>query len=249
MSVDLDVLLSIEKGNLCEALCKFIPEVRKKDGGEYPGKTLYEMIVCIQKFLNEKNIPWKLIDDKEFILVKNVLDNVMKERAQLNLGMVKRQAEFISLDYEEELWRKGILGEDSPDKLRDTVLFILGINLVLRAGDKHHDLRRDSPSKKSQLAFECDAESGKRCLVYCEDTITKTNDGGLSNLKKDRKIVWIFPSDNIVRCPVRLVDKYVSLCPEVTVKSKKDNFYLRSLEKPNPAQWYGEQAVGKEHLV
>ena len=64
-------------------------------------------------------------------------------------------------------------------------------------------------------------------------------------MKKDRKIVWIFPSENVVRCPVRLVDKYVSLCPKVTAKTKKCNFYLRSLEKPNPAQWYSVQAVGK----
>ena len=84
-------------------------------------------------------------------------------------------------------------------------LFILGINLALRAGDEHHDLRRDAPDKPSQLSFECDTKTGKRCLVYREDTVMKTNDGGISNLKKERKIVWIFPSENVVRCPVRLV--------------------------------------------
>ena len=248
-SLDIDVLSLITKANLCHALCKFILEItKKKDGSDYLGKTLYELVVSIQKYLNQNDIPWKIIDDPEFLDVKTVLDNTMKDRAIRNIGMVKRQAEFISLDYEEELWKSGTLGEDTPDKLRDTVLFILGINLALRAGDEHHDLRRNSPDKSSQLSFERDQESGKRCLVHREDTVMKTNDGGLSNLKKDRKIVWIFPSKNIVRCPVRLVDKYVSLCPEVTMKSKKNNFYLRSLEKPNPAQWYGEQAVRKNTL-
>ena len=47
---------------------------------------------------------------------------------------------------------------------------------------------------------------------------------------------------------MRLVYKYVSLCPDVG-KSKKYNFYLRSLEKPNPAQWYGDQLVGKNSLI
>ena len=51
----------------------------------------------------------------------------MKERARGNVGMVKCQAEFISVDYENELWRSGVLGEDSPEKLSDTVLFLLGI--------------------------------------------------------------------------------------------------------------------------
>ena len=39
--------------------------------------------------------------------------------------------------------------------------------------------------------------------------------------------------------------QYISLCPEVTDKTKKNNFYLCSLEKPNPAQWYGVQVVRK----
>ena len=32
-------------------LARFISEVRKEDGQEYPGKTLYEMISSIQTFL------------------------------------------------------------------------------------------------------------------------------------------------------------------------------------------------------
>ena len=150
--------------------------------------------------------------------------------------MVKKSAKFLSVEFGNELWRSGTLGEDTPDKLRDTVLFILGINLALRAGDEHHDLHRDSPTKNSQLSFECDAASGKRCLVYWEDTVTKTNDSGIGNMKKECKVILIFPSHNMVRCPVKLIDKYISLCPQVTEKSKKDNFYLRTLEKTNPAQ-------------
>ena len=127
-------------------------------------------------------------------------------------------------------------------------MFVLGINLALRAGNEHYNLRRHSPEKASQLTFERDTISGKRCLVYREDTVTKTNDGGLANMKKERKVVWIFPNESPLRCPVRLVDKYMSLLPDVG-KSKKSNFYLRSLEKPNPAQWYGDQPVGKNTLT
>ena len=117
--------------------------------------------MSIQKYFNQNDVPWKLIEDPEFIEVRTVLDNVMKERAMQNVGMIKKQAEFISLDYENELWRSGVLGEGTPDRLRDTVLFILGINLALRAGDEHHELRRNSPEMPSQLSFECDSNSGK----------------------------------------------------------------------------------------
>ena len=68
-------------------------------------------------------------------------------------------------------------------------------------------------------------------------------------MKKDRNIVWVYPSEDPTRCPIRLVDKYISLLPEVTPKTKKFNFYLRSLEKSNLAQWYGEQVVGHHSLT
>ena len=242
-------LVNLSPAALNASLCRFIPEVTKcKDGGDYPGKTLYEMVVSIQKFLNQNNIPWKLLEDPQFLDVKTVLDNTMKERAQRNIGMIRKQAQLITFEHEDYLWSQGLLGEDTPDKLRETVLFLLGINLALRAGDEHYDLRRNSAEKASQLSFERDQNSGKRCLVYHEDTVTKTNDGGLSNLKKERKVVWVFPSSNVNRCPVCIVDKYMSLLPEVG-KSRKANFYLRSLEKPNPAQWYGDQPVGKNSLI
>ena len=175
---DLDDVVNVEKEGLISALCKFIPEVMKvRDGTDYPGKTLYELVVSIQKYLNNNGKPWKLIEGPEFVEVRTVLDNVMKERAIQNLGMVRKQAQFMSLNFENSLWEKGLLGEETPDKLRETVLFLLGMNLLLRAGDEHYDLRRDSASKPSQLSFERD-EKGTRCLVYREDTVTKTNDGG-----------------------------------------------------------------------
>ena len=130
----LDDLKNLHKETLCFSLYRFIPEVTKLDGKDYPGKTLYQTVVSIQKHLNQNNIVWKLLDDPSFIDAKSVLDNVMKERASANIGMVRRQAEIITCDPENELWRQDILGEDIPDKLRDTVLFALGINLVLRGG-------------------------------------------------------------------------------------------------------------------
>ena len=123
------------------------------------------------------------------------------------------------------MWKDEILGESSPQQLRDTVLFLLGINLGLRAVDKHYNLRCDSKDKSSQLSFERDSK-GICCLVYHEDNVTKTNDGVLSSLKKECKVVWVYPSSNVVCCPVRLTDKYMSLLPPVKPKSKKYNFHL-----------------------
>ena len=171
----------------------------------------------------------------------------MKEWAQNNIGTVKKQAELLSFDVENKLWTSGILGEESPDQLRNTVLFLIGLNVGLRAGDEYYALRHDAPDLPSQLSFKRN-EKGVHYLLYQEDTMTKTNNGELNHMCKDRKVVWVYPSQNPVRCPVRIIDKYISLLPPVKVNSKKANFYLHSLERCTPAQWYGDQVVGLNTL-
>ena len=169
----------------------------------------------------------------------------MKERCADNIGNVRKQADLISYEYEEKMWCKGILGEDSPDKLQSMVLFLLGINLALHAVDEHYYLCRDMPDKMSQLSFKKN-DKGVHCLVFCEDTCTKTNDRGLGQMQKEWKIVWIYPSKNINRYPVHLVDKYLGLCPSHYVK--KPNFYLQSLKLPHPKQWYSHEVLGQNTI-
>ena len=145
---------------------------------------------------------------------------------------------------ENDLWEKSILGEDTPCKLRNTVLFLLGLNVTLRAIDEHYYLRRDMPNKQSQLQFKR-APNGTKCLVYREDFVIKTHDGGIKDRKHDRKVVWVYPNSNPVRCTVRLVEKYLSLCPNY---HKKENFYLQSRVKTMPKLWYQEQVIGKNTI-
>ena len=137
-NADIGNLNQIDEVSFGESLCYFIPEVsRAKGEGLYPAKTLYQLIVALQKYLNVNKVPWKLLDGPRFENVRNVLDNVMKQRTELSVGTVRKQADLITFDQENVLWREGLLGEDTPDKLRDTVLFLLGVNLALRAGDEH----------------------------------------------------------------------------------------------------------------
>ena len=112
--------------------------------------------------------------------------------------MVKRQGQVINAEIENKLWESGCLDEDTPDKVRCTLLFLIGLNVGLRAGDEYYDLRRDMPNLPSQLQFER-SDRAVRCLVYREDTTTKTNDGGLNHMRKERKVVWVYPSANVTR--------------------------------------------------
>lgn len=64
----------------------------------------------------------------------------MKELSSRGLGLDKKKAEIITAEQEDIMWRKGILGRDSPAKLLDTVLFQLGLHFALRAGQEHRTL-------------------------------------------------------------------------------------------------------------
>ena len=102
------------------------------------------------------------------------------------------------------------------------------------------------PDKDSQLSVRYN-EYGEKCIYYEEVTVTKTHDRGIADKNRDRKQVWIYPNnDNVDRCPVRLISKYLSLCPETYFK--KENFYLQSLQKPTPKHWYGGQVVDQNTL-
>ena len=102
------------------------------------------------------------------------------------------------------------------------------------------------PTEPSQISFKVN-DFGEKCLVFTEDSVTKTHDGGWNDMRRDRKVVWVFPNKaNLQRCPVRLVQKYINLCPLLYIK--KGNFYLQSLQKVTSNQWYGEQVVGQQSI-
>ena len=117
LNTDLSDFENLTQEKLEYCLVRFIPEVTKSKGeGEYPGKTLYQMVVALQKYLEINKLRWKLIHGDGFQDLRIVLDNVMKQRCASNVGNSKKQAELISYKHEEKMWQTGILGKDNPDK-------------------------------------------------------------------------------------------------------------------------------------
>ena len=145
-------------------LARFIAEVRRTDGAEYPGRTIYEMINSIQAYLRfkcKRNV--NLIDKtaRVFRSLNSALNFVMKERAGQGIGVETAQAKFISEEQENYLWEHGFLGSTNAELLRDTLVYVLGIQFALRAGQEHRNLRR----KNSQLSLQVD-EFGDEYLQY-----------------------------------------------------------------------------------
>ncbi len=63
----IDNLKQISKSNFCFSLCAFIGEIKKKDGSEFPGSSLYQIIICIQFFAEKNGLKIKLLDHPDFV--------------------------------------------------------------------------------------------------------------------------------------------------------------------------------------
>ena len=152
---DIEDVKTITKANLSAAVCRFITEVKKLDGSEYPAKTLYDIVICLQFWLETKGICWKLLSDKEFEQVRFTLDNVMKGCVAAGVGTKVRQAEVLTFSDEDLFWSLGVLGYHNPEALLHNVVFSLGLNCALRAGKEHRVLRSIplTPSLSSKQMF------------------------------------------------------------------------------------------------
>ena len=106
----LDEKSTISPQSLIFALVRFITEVKKVDGSEFPPRTLYDIIVCVQFHLECIGLNWKIINDKSFSDVKLTLDNVMKLHTAQGYGKGVRKAQVLSTFDEDYLWSLGLLG-------------------------------------------------------------------------------------------------------------------------------------------
>lgn len=199
-------LLSMTNKELNDALGVFVIEVRNQAGDEYRPNTLYELITSIQHHIRANGRFINLLDDMEFASMRQRLDSKMKELSRKGIGLDKKKADVISVQQEEALWQKTILGLNSPQKLLDTVVYTFGLNFALRAGQEHRQLR---VGEHSQLhVSEVD---GRRFLEYRED-VSKTYRGGIKQRKIEPKITRAYENlDNSERCPVRIYEQYMSL--------------------------------------
>ena len=226
-------------------LSRFVMEIRNEQGEEYQSGTLYSVCAGIQRYIREKRLafdiaePLDIYKDHHFNLFRSSLDSVLKDLHKRGIGNVKKQADVISEELEEKLWNDKLLGDDSPKKLQNTLIFCLGLNLALRSGQEHRRLRPDM----FQI-FE--RECAKPFLLYSESG-SKNNQGGLNHRKVLNKRVKIFANlCNPARCIVRLFKMFMSLRP---ANAPSNALYLQPLATPLESCWYQARPMGHNALA
>ena len=87
MHCDLEDKAMITAESLKYAMCRFITEVKKVNGQDFPGKTLYHIVVCVQFHLECMGFAFKLTNDPALRDLKFTLDNTMKARVCQGIGL------------------------------------------------------------------------------------------------------------------------------------------------------------------
>ncbi len=97
------LLLDMPPGDLAYWMGKFVLEVRKQNGSEYPPKSLYAMVCCFKRFYNHNE---RYGIKERFGNFRSTLDAEMKRLhgSGLHVGTSSKQAEPISPDEETMPW-------------------------------------------------------------------------------------------------------------------------------------------------
>ena len=128
---DLDDKKTINYESLTFALSRFLTKVKKVDGSDFPGKTLYDILICVQFHLETLGFCFKLLTDNNFASGKYTLDNLMKLRTLQGIGVSVKKAQVLTATDEDFLWSIGLLGTENPDTLLNTVVFRIGKGFAL----------------------------------------------------------------------------------------------------------------------
>ncbi|XP_062585825.1 uncharacterized protein LOC134247485 [Saccostrea cucullata] len=215
---------------------RFIVEARKKNGSEYPPKTLYLILYGLLRHLRQKGVYDKnFLDEKEiaFVGLRKVLDAKMKSLVDRGLGCEIRQADPIWPKDEEKLWQENVFGKENSEQLQHTMFFYSCKLFGLRACDEHHKLQCEQFSIGNDIHGQ---------FIQFVGRASKTYKGGFGQMNLQTKNLkhYCEPGD---RCLAEYFQIYLDALDGA------GPFYRRPLpgtsEKPVR---YGTQVVGINKL-
>ena len=86
------------------------------------------------------------------------------------------------------MWETGLLSDDTPEKLVNTLLYLIGIHFTLHACDEYKALKVGA---YTQFRVKVDPETKRKYLEYTEKH-SKNFQGGIHSLCDKPKVVRAF---------------------------------------------------------
>ncbi|XP_062523229.1 zinc finger MYM-type protein 2-like, partial [Corticium candelabrum] len=168
--VPTDILSTKDSQLLQEWLICFLLEARKTNG---------DNTEAIRLIFFDKA-------DHCFEGLSNALDKVCRELRQEGLGTIRKGSSVFTAEEEDSLWKKGVIGLDTPVKLLRAVFFYNGINFALRGGAEHRSLKwsqwwtTDLRHLNKKVTRYANEEAGDHCHLKILDLYLSKLPAGFS---------------------------------------------------------------------
>ncbi len=156
--------------------------------------------------LQSNNVALNLFDtsDLRFMDLHKTLDTVCVALRKEGIGASVKHAAVISLTDENIMWEKGILGTSAPWPLLRAAFYTVGLFFSLRGGQEHRDFK---VSQLSRVPFS--GYNAGTHYIYVENGL-KNYQGRFNETGASNKVVRAYAQVGSDRCPVLLLDKYIS---------------------------------------
>ena len=141
--VPTDLLSCKDPHVLCKWLCSYVQETKKESGELYPATTLRSLLSGIQRVLHANKVPFNLFDksDLRFRDLHNTLDSVSASLLKKGIGADVNHAAVLSIEDENAMWEKGVVGDSTPWQLLRAAFLTVGLHFSLRGEQEHRDLK------------------------------------------------------------------------------------------------------------
>ena len=172
-------LLECSDPELLKHFARFIVEVRKTNGENYPPATLHQILSVLLRYMREVSPQCPNFLDKSdarFRKLHRTMDAVFHDLHVDGIGRQVKHAQLITATEENSLWNNG-----SPRALQNAVFFTVGKMFCLRGGQEHRGL------KISQVVRFYDPDR----YVYYEN-VSKNGNGSFKQLHAKNKEVPFF---------------------------------------------------------
>ena len=199
-------LAAVDYAKMNYWLSHFVFEVRKSSGEPYPPRSLYNLVVSIQRhFKEERDRPdMCFLDDKNitFKPLRDMLDAVMKDLHAKGENTTK-QTDPLTTEDEEMLWQTKVVGTHSSKALSNATFLYNGKIFGIRGGEHREVLR-----EQYKIIGGADGE-------YLEFTERKAKNqqGSLRQRKVEPRTVQHFAIPGAKNCVVEIFKKYFALIP------------------------------------
>ena len=233
----------LDHDELNRNLCRFLMQLKRRDGSDYEPVAVRNMVGSIARYLLEKKYDANIMEHQDFRDMREVLKRKLKELKELGLGNQPRTAASLTEEELGSLWSSNVFNTSTPLGLLRVLFFYLSVNFGMRSGQEHRDLKMGDVQLRQD-------HNGREFLTY-QERQTKTRTG--ADPKNTRKCVpqlWSQPTMG-ERDPVVVYKKYMDKRPE-TMLTPDSPFYLsviyrRKYDDPD-LHWFKGAPIGRNTL-